>query len=80
MIGYYRLFFFLIFYISVILPAKFELNPSIKSTNIYSGRITDNQAPFTSREINLDNMNDSILVLWGENFESGENGWYLDSG
>ena len=80
MIFFYRFLFLLIFHISLILPAKIILNPFIKSTKIYSGRIADNQAPFTSREINLDNMNDSILVLWGENFESGENGWYLDSG
>ena len=80
MIFFYRFLFLLIFHISLILPAKIILNPFIKNTKIYSGRIADNQAPFTSREINLDNMNDSILVLWGENFESGENGWYLDSG
>ena len=66
MIFFYRFLFLLILHISLILPAKIILNPFIKNTKIYSGRIADNQAPFTSREINLDNMNDSILVLWEE--------------
>ena len=26
------------------------------------------------------NRSDTLFILWGENFEDGENGWSLDSG
>ena len=85
MIFFSRLFILIIFHLAIILPAKLELSTPIKSTRINSLRITDNQESVTSRQMDLDNMNDSIFVLCMENFcvedfENGANGWSLDFG
>ena len=73
----FRLLLLIILHLASLLPAKLELKTSNKNPRTYSLEKENSHRVFTSRQMDMDNIND---VIWIENFENGVNGWSLDSG